>query len=153
MVGCAKGEKRKHRINDFLHIVPPAVSKVPKTMMGFLMFWVAVAAALLNAVPALAGTLLGVIGGFGRIKIAFALAGPAIVALSVVSYLSDPYAQFSDQVYNVGVLFFSMFAWSLFTGGVTVTARELLPNRMQLDLLKRRLGLESETSTTNPAEW
>jgi hypothetical protein len=122
-------------------------------MMGFFMFWVAVAAALLNAVPALAGALLGAIGGFGKIKVAFALAGPAIVALSVVSYLSDPYAQFSDQVYNVAVLFFSMFAWSLFTGGVTMTVRELLPNTMQLDLLRRRLGLDSKTRATDPAEW
>jgi len=109
--------------------------------MAFFLFWVAVAAAFLNAVPALAGTLLGTIGGFGKIKFAFALAGPAIVALSLASYLSYPYAQFSDHVYNVAVLFFSMFAWSLFTGGVTVTAKELLPNTMQLDLLKRRLGL------------
>jgi hypothetical protein len=122
-------------------------------MMAFFLFWVTVAAALLNAVPALAGALLGTIGGFGKIKIAFALAGPAIVALSVASYLSDPYPQFSDQVYNVAVLFFSMFAWSLFTGGITLTVRELLPNTMQLDLLKRRLGLASETKATNPAEW
>src|SRR5690242_16207224 len=123
-------------------------------MMGFFMFWVAVAAAFLSPVPAIAGALLGMIAGFGKIKLAFALAGPAIVALSVASYLSDPYASFSDQVYNVAVLFFSMFAWSLFTGGVTVTARELLPNNMQLNLLKRRLGLDSaETNATNPAEW
>jgi len=110
--------------------------------MAFFLFWVAVAAALLNAVPALAGTLLGAIGGFGKIKIAVALAGPSIVALGVTSYLRDPYAQFSDHVYNVAVLFFSMFAWSLFSGGVTVTVRELLPNTIQLDLLKRRLGLD-----------
>jgi hypothetical protein len=122
--------------------------------MAFFLFWVVVAAALLNAVPAVAGTLLGAIGGFGKLKIAVALAGPAIVALGVASYLSDPYAQFSDQVYNVAVLFFSMFAWSLFSGGVMLTVRELLPNTMRLDLLKRRLRLGSaEASATDPAEW
>ena len=79
---------------------------------------------------------------------------PAIVALAATSYMNDPYAQFSDQVYNVAVLFFSMFAWSLFSGGVMLTVRELLPNTMRLDLLKRRLRLGSaEASATNPAEW
>jgi hypothetical protein len=102
--------------------------------MAFFLFWVAVVAAFLNAVPALAGTFLGTIGGFGKIKIAFVLAGPAIVVLALVTYLSDPYAPFADHVYGAAVLFFSMLAWSLFVGGVTLSVREMLPKKFVIRL-------------------
>ena len=103
-------------------------------MMAFFLFWVAVAAAFLNAVPALTGVFLGAIGGVGKIKVAFAMAGPAIVVLALATYLSDPYAPFADHVYEVAVQFFSMFAWSLFAGGVTLSVREMLPTKVTIRL-------------------
>ncbi len=109
-------------------------------MMSFFLFWVAVAAAFLNPAPAAAGTILGIVGGFGRLKIAFAMGGPALVLLTLVTYLQNPSTQFSDLAYWVAVQFCSMVVWSLFVGAVTMTAQEAVPMKVSEYLSRIRAG-------------
>ena len=93
-------------------------------MTSFFLFWVTVAANLLNPIPALAGVCVGGIFASGRVNAAFGVLAAAITALGAKVYLYDTHAEFVDAVYLGGAQFLAMAAWVVFTVMVILVAGE-----------------------------
>jgi hypothetical protein len=107
-------------------------------MSPFVLFWVLVAADLLNPVPMLAGITVGAVAILGRIKATFAVFSAAISIMLALAFLRND--DFAAYAYAAGAQFLAMTAWITFVVALILITREVFSNQDDDRLLPRRVA-------------
>jgi hypothetical protein len=93
-------------------------------MSAFVLFWVLVAASLLNPVPLVGGIATAIVLPTRWKKSAVGCFAAALVVMGALAYLRDPYGELGDAVYSVGAQFLAMVGWTVFVIALIFIARE-----------------------------